>query len=206
MNFKAIDHVSHIWSVNSPEMQDTLRRQDEDLGRFVRFLDDEVGRGRWVLVLTADHGAQFDPAVSGAFQVTPTQLEADLNAAFPRRGRRLGVPGGPDEPDLRGRGQDRAGRLHARADLALRPRVHEGAGRTPTAPQAVAEAERDDRVFSAAFPISLLPIARMPARGANLIRRCAVGAPRVAYPFPAPQPARRPRGLGAHEGDRTAWH
>ncbi|MEX2421176.1 MAG: alkaline phosphatase family protein, partial [Actinomycetota bacterium] len=28
VNFKAIDHVSHIWSANSPEMQDTLRRQD----------------------------------------------------------------------------------------------------------------------------------------------------------------------------------
>jgi hypothetical protein len=83
VNFKAIDHVSHIWSVNSPEMQDTLRWQDEDLGRFVGFLDREVGEGRWVLVLTADHGAQFDPEVSGAFQVTPGQLEEDLEAAFP---------------------------------------------------------------------------------------------------------------------------
>ncbi len=45
VNFKAIDHVSHIWSVNSPEMQDTLAWQDEDLGRFVEFLDREVGHG-----------------------------------------------------------------------------------------------------------------------------------------------------------------
>ena len=45
VNFKAIDHVSHIWSVNSPEMQDTLAWQDEDLGRFVDFLDREVGHG-----------------------------------------------------------------------------------------------------------------------------------------------------------------
>ena len=36
-----------------------------------------------MLIVTADHGAQFDPAVSGAFQVTPTELERDLNAAFP---------------------------------------------------------------------------------------------------------------------------
>ena len=86
INFKAIDHVSHIWSVNSPEMQDTLSWQDEDLGRFVDFLDREVGTGRYVLIVTADHGAQFDPAVSGAFQVTPTELERDLNAAFPATG------------------------------------------------------------------------------------------------------------------------
>ena len=44
VNFKAIDHVSHIWSANSPEMQDTLSWQDEDLGRFVEFLDREVGK------------------------------------------------------------------------------------------------------------------------------------------------------------------
>jgi Type I phosphodiesterase / nucleotide pyrophosphatase len=83
INSKAIDHVSHIWSVNSPEMQDTLSYQDTDLAEMVRFLDQQVGRGNYVLVLTADHGAQFDPKVSGAFQVTPGQLEADLNAAFP---------------------------------------------------------------------------------------------------------------------------
>lgn len=83
INFKAIDHVSHIWSVNSPEMRDTLRWQDAALGDFVRFLDRVVGRGNYVLVLTADHGAQFDPKVSGAFQVTPRELQADLEAAFP---------------------------------------------------------------------------------------------------------------------------
>jgi hypothetical protein len=64
-------------------MADTLRWQDADLGRFVGFLDEEVGEGRWVLILTADHGAQYDPDVSGAFQVTPGQLAADLEAAFP---------------------------------------------------------------------------------------------------------------------------
>ena len=83
INSKAIDHVSHIWSVNSPEMQDTLRLQDQDLGEMVDFLNREVGEGNYVIVLTADHGAQFDPRVSGAFQVTPGQLETDLEAAFP---------------------------------------------------------------------------------------------------------------------------
>jgi hypothetical protein len=83
INYKAIDHVSHIWSVNSPEMVDTLKWQDAALRDLIDSLDREVGEGRWVLVLTADHGAQFDPKVSGAFQVTPTQLEGDLAEAFP---------------------------------------------------------------------------------------------------------------------------
>jgi hypothetical protein len=155
VNFKAIDHVSHIWSVNSPEMQDTLRRQDEDLGRFVGFLDEEVGAGRWVLVLTADHGAQFDPEVSGAFQVTPGQLEVDLNAAFPSstdasvflavRTSQIYV----DEDAMRASGYT----FEEIARFVLEYTKGQG---HPDGPEAVPEAERDDRVFSAALPIKLL--------------------------------------------------
>jgi len=156
INFKAIDHVSHIWSVNSPEMEDTLRAQDEDLGRFVNFLDDEVGPGRWALVLTADHGAQYDPAVSGAFQVTPTELERDLNAAFPSatdrsvfeavRTSQLYV----NEVPMRESGYS----LEQIASFVLRYTKGEG---HPDGPGSVPEAERDDPVFDAAFPISVLP-------------------------------------------------
>jgi hypothetical protein len=44
-----------------PRDVDTLSWQDEDLGRFVDFLNQQVGTGRYVLIVTADHGAQFDP-------------------------------------------------------------------------------------------------------------------------------------------------
>ena len=155
VNFKAIDHVSHIWSVNSPEMQDTLRWQDRDLGRFVGFLDREVGRGEWVLVLTADHGAQFDPEVSGAFQVTPGQLEDDLNAAFPStsdasvflavRTSQIYV----NEDAMRASGYS----FEQIAQFVLEYTKGQG---HPDGPDAVALDERDDRVFSAALPIRLL--------------------------------------------------
>jgi hypothetical protein len=82
INSKIIDHISHLYSVNSIEMQDTLRWQDESLRPFIKMLNDEVGRGRWVLLITADHGAQFDPGVSGAFQVTPAAMTTDLQTAF----------------------------------------------------------------------------------------------------------------------------
>ena len=155
VNFKAIDHVSHIWSVNSPEMQDTLRWQDRDLGRFVEFLDAEVGRGEWVLVLTADHGAQFDPEVSGAFQVTPGQLEDDLVAAFPSstdesvflavRTSQIYV----NEDAMRASGYT----FEQIAQFVLEYTKAQG---HPEGPDAVAEAEREDRVFSAVLPIRLL--------------------------------------------------
>ena len=31
VNFKMIDYISHVWTVNSPEMQDAVRAQDEQL-------------------------------------------------------------------------------------------------------------------------------------------------------------------------------
>jgi hypothetical protein len=155
VNFKAIDHVSHIWSVNSPEMADTLRRQDEDLGRFIGFLDETVGEGRWVLVLTADHGAQFDPEVSGAFQVTPGQLGQDLEAAFPSstgqsvfqavRTSQIYV----NEPAMRASGYT----FEDIAQFVLDYTKEQGA----PDPSSVPADQLDDRVFAAAFPIDVLP-------------------------------------------------
>jgi arylsulfatase A-like enzyme len=156
INYKAIDHVSHIWSVNSPEMQDTLRWQDAALGRFVGFLDREVGKGNYVLVLTADHGAQFDPEVSGAFQVTPGQLEGDLLAAFPTT-----VQGTPviqavrtsqifvNEDAMRASGY----RLQQIAQFILDYTKAQGA---PGGPAGVPESERGDEVFAAAIPTPML--------------------------------------------------
>jgi hypothetical protein len=82
VNYKNIDHVGHVWSTNSPEMRDTVRWQDDGLRELVGILNREVGRREWVLLVTADHGHQFDPAVTGAFQISPGRLEDDLNAEF----------------------------------------------------------------------------------------------------------------------------
>jgi arylsulfatase A-like enzyme len=155
VNFKAIDHVSHIWSANSPEMQDTLRRQDEDLGRFIGFLDEQVGEGNWVLVLTADHGAQFDPEVSGAFQVTPGQLEQDLEAAFPSTEQRSVFQAVRtsqiylNEDAMQASGYS-FGQI---ARFVLDYTKEQGAPDSSTVPPD----EREDRVFAAAFPIDILP-------------------------------------------------
>ncbi|GIU99388.1 MAG: hypothetical protein KatS3mg014_1004 [Actinomycetota bacterium] len=82
VNHKAIDTIGHLFSADGVEMSDALRVQDEALRRFVAFLDDRVGEGRWVLVVTADHGTQRDPARSGAFPIDIRKLEAGLAATF----------------------------------------------------------------------------------------------------------------------------
>jgi hypothetical protein len=82
VNYKVLDKVGHLWSVNGRQMKDTLRWQDEYLGRLIAYLNENVGFGRWVLLLTADHGHQFDPKVSGAFRISHGQLRQVIDDAF----------------------------------------------------------------------------------------------------------------------------
>jgi hypothetical protein len=85
-NFKEIDYISHIWTMNSPEMHDAVVAQDDALKSMISFLNTEVGRGNWVLGLTADHGAIPDPKISGAFQISSTPISVGINAAFDHDG------------------------------------------------------------------------------------------------------------------------
>jgi hypothetical protein len=86
LNFKEIDYISHIWSMNSPEMKDAVDYQDAALNRFVGYLDRVVGKGNWAMVLTADHGAAIAPSVSGGFQISSGSLAAQINAQFDHDG------------------------------------------------------------------------------------------------------------------------
>jgi hypothetical protein len=82
LNFKEIDYISHVWSKDSLEMRDAVVAQDLALRRFITFLNRQVGKGNWVLALTADHGAMPDPDVSGGFQISTAPIEAGINERF----------------------------------------------------------------------------------------------------------------------------
>ena len=81
-NFKQIDRVGHYYSMASKEVRDSVVESDQQLGDIVDFLDDEVGRGRYLLALTADHGQQPDDDVNNGFGINPTELEEDIKAEF----------------------------------------------------------------------------------------------------------------------------
>lgn len=82
VNSKLIDLVGHRWTLNSPEMQDTVRIQDADLLAMIDMLNQEVGMGRWVLALTADHGVNPNPAVSGAVTLDRARVTRALTERF----------------------------------------------------------------------------------------------------------------------------
>ncbi|MGH2748848.1 MAG: alkaline phosphatase family protein [Actinomycetota bacterium] len=84
VNFKQPDDAGHQWGMYSAEVRRVIAAQDHALRRLVRFLNDEVGRGRWVLMLTADHGMMPYPQESGGWAIRGGKMGRDANAALDR--------------------------------------------------------------------------------------------------------------------------
>ena len=57
VNFATTDGAGHVFGPNSIEVEDTYLRLDRDLADLFKTLDAKVGKGQWLLFLTADHGA-----------------------------------------------------------------------------------------------------------------------------------------------------
>jgi len=82
LNYKLIDEIGHLYSASSPEMGDAIAGQDAALPRFIRYLNRQVGRGKWVLLVTADHGHTAAPAVSGGVPIQVDRIDRQLDGAF----------------------------------------------------------------------------------------------------------------------------
>jgi hypothetical protein len=54
--FSQLDYCGHSFGPDSHEIMDSVLRLDHALADFFTFLDSEIGAGRYVIVLTADHG------------------------------------------------------------------------------------------------------------------------------------------------------
>ena len=61
VSFSSLDYVAHHFGPRSWEVQDELARLDRDLAGFFAHLDSVVGRGNYVVALTADHGGSPIP-------------------------------------------------------------------------------------------------------------------------------------------------
>lgn len=57
VTFSAHDYAGHVWCQESWERVDHLLQIDRDVGRLLDTLDREVGRDRYAVVFTSDHGA-----------------------------------------------------------------------------------------------------------------------------------------------------
>jgi predicted AlkP superfamily pyrophosphatase or phosphodiesterase len=95
LSFSSTDLVGHVWGPDSQEVFDTALRDDLVVKELLNYLDARVGKGRYLLVLSADHGVCPMPEVSRAkgreaVRLDPDRLykeaEAFLNEKFGAKG------------------------------------------------------------------------------------------------------------------------
>src|SRR5205085_12370200 len=95
LSFSCNDPVGHVWGPDSQEVLDVTLRTDRIIRDLLACLDKRVGKGRYVLALTADHGVCPLPEVARAQgktagRVSPdlfgVQAEAFLDGAFGKKG------------------------------------------------------------------------------------------------------------------------
>jgi len=56
VSFSSTDYVGHKYGPHSVELQDTYLRLDRTIGDLLNYLDKQVGKGNYLVVLTSDHG------------------------------------------------------------------------------------------------------------------------------------------------------
>jgi hypothetical protein len=89
VSFSSTDLVGHFYGPDSQEVMDITLRADKLVGELLKFLDTEIGKDRYTLVLTADHGACPLPELPstkekypGAVRKTVTELASNIEQAL----------------------------------------------------------------------------------------------------------------------------
>ena len=82
VSFSSTDYVGHNFGVNSKEIEDTYIRLDLDLERFLKALDEKVGKGNYTLFLTADHAAVEVPAYLQSVKIPAGYIDSKAQKAM----------------------------------------------------------------------------------------------------------------------------
>lgn len=61
VSISSTDYAGHAFGPNSIEIEDTYLRLDRDIADFLKFLDQQIGEGNYLIFLTADHAASHVP-------------------------------------------------------------------------------------------------------------------------------------------------
>ena len=80
--FKTGDIAGHVWGMQSRTFRTVWRTQDRIFGELVRILDRRIGEGRYVLVVTADHGQTPIAENFDGLRIDRFELGDDVDAQF----------------------------------------------------------------------------------------------------------------------------
>ena len=151
-NFKQVDEVSHAYFLQSSEMRNTIPYSDAALAGIVRWMNNNVGKNRWVLAMTADHGVGPRFTEVGAWAIDMDELLIDVATHFRARVTELFQSQRPqgfwlNMPNMRRAEISLAEMSNFLLDYRIRDNVRDS--------QTVREQYRarlDERLFDAAFP------------------------------------------------------
>lgn len=89
VSLSSTDVIGHMYGPNSIEVEDVYRRIDKDLGEFFKELDNRIGKGNYLVFLTADHAATQAPGFLSenkfpgiALNSPTTELNEAINTEF----------------------------------------------------------------------------------------------------------------------------
>jgi len=85
INLSSNDYVGHAFGPYSLEAQDMTYRTDRMLGDLTRFLDEQVGVGRWTLALSSDHGVAPIPEHAAQMKLPGRRVPTEHFAALRKR-------------------------------------------------------------------------------------------------------------------------
>lgn len=77
ISFSSTDYVGHSYGTNSRETEDIYLRLDRQLAALFHFLDRHVGKGNYLVFLTADHAASPTPEYLLAHNVPAGRFDTD---------------------------------------------------------------------------------------------------------------------------------
>lgn len=84
LSFSSTDYIGHQYAPNSVEVEDTYLRFDKEIEQLLDYLDKKIGKGNYIVFLTADHGGAHNAAFLAdnkipAKSVTIKQINKELN-------------------------------------------------------------------------------------------------------------------------------
>lgn len=86
VSFSSNDLIGHTWGPDSPEVLDVTVRSDTIMANLLSFLDAQVGKGQYLLAMTADHGVcpvlkvSQERGINDAERVNPKALQEAIES------------------------------------------------------------------------------------------------------------------------------
>ncbi|MFO0878431.1 MAG: alkaline phosphatase family protein [Gemmataceae bacterium] len=98
LSFSSNDLIGHTWGPDSQEVLDVTLRSDLIVRDLLEFLDKQVGKGRYTVVLTADHGICPLPEVSRSKGLDARRVDLNKIVATAEEFLNKRFPGASEDP------------------------------------------------------------------------------------------------------------